>query len=330
MIAVEKHYDIVVEITAIQAKIKKIVLDDIRAGVPEAETKKKIKKLLDKFSRITKFTDRVMRMTVIASLAQAFKNWYIVTHLAVATTAVKIAKVSEPLMISESKYLKFGYPRIAEYRQKVKSAYTRISDKLAKSEGLIDRRISLRNSAEIEARRQGTLDEIAELRAKKVVLVWCSSHINCSERCAPFQGKLYSLNRTAGTIDGNAYLPLETATEIYQTTKAGKRWRNGLFGFNCRHYLVPYRKDRLPPTDYNAGEMERQRELDFKQRKMEVAIRRKKEQGFLLRGIDYNSAKQRWAEARTMESELRSFCKQNERVFYPERTQIMTEEIANL
>lgn len=93
----------------------------------------------------------------------------------------------------------------------------------------INSRNSMRNRAEMEVRYHGHLEQIEELRADGVKLVTCSVHADCSDRCYKWQGKIYSLDGTSGvTEDGKQYVPLEKATDIYYTTKAGKTYKNGL------------------------------------------------------------------------------------------------------
>lgn len=94
-------------------------------------------------------------------------------------------------------------------------------------------RNSLRNLSEMEVRYHDHLDNIDELKASGARLVVCSSHADCSDRCAPWQGRIYSLDGTSGVVDGHRYVPLETATDVWYTTKAGRRYKNGLLGFNC-------------------------------------------------------------------------------------------------
>ena len=95
-------------------------------------------------------------------------------------------------------------------------------------------RVNLRNIAEMQIRQERHEEEISELIESGVELVWIVPHANCSERCEHWQGKLYSLNHTYGTIDGISYEPLENATDIYERTKSGKVYKNGcISGFNC-------------------------------------------------------------------------------------------------
>lgn len=97
-------------------------------------------------------------------------------------------------------------------------------------------RNSLRNKAEMEVRYQRHKDELADMKAKGGLWI-CSVHADCSDRCAPYQGRVYSMDGTSGrTEDGREYVPLEYATQNPRdryTTKAGRTYQNGLFGFNC-------------------------------------------------------------------------------------------------
>ena len=135
-------------------------------------------------------------------------------------------------------------------------------------------RYSLRASIEREVRAEWQQKQIDDVKAKGIDLVWIDTHANCSERCQEWQGKLYSISGKSGTIDGISYQPLSNATDRYETTKAGKTYKNGtLSGFNCRHKIKPYTKGSQP--NYIPSEViDKQRELDLKQREYERTIRK--------------------------------------------------------
>jgi hypothetical protein len=183
---------------------------------------------------------------------------------------------------------------------------------------------SLRNRAEIHTRYETQQNELQGLINDGVEYVWASSHADASERCAPWQGKLYSLNGTSGTIDGNSFVPLE---EAMRGTKGDG---NGLLGYNCRHRLIPYKKNTRPPTDYTTEELQRERAIDKEQRERERDIRKTKEKAFLLRGVDNEKSKELFAKAREKTKEYEQFSRENKRAFYPYRTQVMRSEIKNL
>ena len=118
----------------------------------------------------------------------------------------------------------------------------KVFDDLARSTAKDDygSNVSLRNIAEMTVRYEHQVKGVNDLKARGVRLVWTSAHANCSKRCEPYQGRLYSLDGTSGEIDGHRYEPLENATEVYYTTKSGKTYRNGIiYGFNCRQRLIP-------------------------------------------------------------------------------------------
>ena len=132
------------------------------------------------------------------------------------------------------------------WEKRVKPTLDKLAEGVALDPNDYSGRNSLRNLAEMEVRYQGHLDSIEALKAAGVKLVVCSSHSDCSGRCAKWQGRIYSLDGTYGTVDGHRYVPLEIATDVYYTTKAGRTYKNGLLGFNCRHHLEPYRGQLLP------------------------------------------------------------------------------------
>ncbi len=119
-------------------------------------------------------------------------------------------------------------------KKNVRPVLDRLCREQARDPDDVSGRNSLRNRAEMEVRYQGHLDNIQRLRDSGARLVVASTHSDCSERCRPWQGRVYSLDGTSGTTDdGRKYVPLETATDVWYTTKAGKRYKNGLLGFNC-------------------------------------------------------------------------------------------------
>lgn len=182
---------------------------------------------------------------------------------------------------------------------------------------------SLRNRAEMEVRYAGHLEQIDSLRAAGVKLVTSSVHADCSDRCYPWQGRVYSLDGTSGTTeDGKQYVPLENATNIYYTTKAGKTYKNGLLGFNCRHYLMPY-KPRMVIPRISRETQQRERAINTRQRELERRVRDWKEKALIFKPIDrdlYLKARRRAIDAN---KEYIQFSKDNGRAYYPSRTKLL-------
>ena len=215
-----------------------------------------------------------------------------------------------PLNMFAKDYMKFVKERI---------------DRLSKFEAKEDytSRVNLRNIAEMQIRQEAHEKEIEDLKARGVNLVWIVPHANCSERCEPWQGKLYSLDGTYGKIDGYDYQPLENATDLYQTTKSGKVYKNGcISGFNCRHTLQPYVKGNKP-IEIPAEVIERQRAIDQKQRYLERGVREWKERALLNKGIDKKAYKQARTKAEQWNERYIEFSKKNKVAFYPSRTEVI-------
>ena len=186
-----------------------------------------------------------------------------------------------------------------------------------------EHRNSLRNRAEFEVRGQAQQDSIDGFRSRGVKLVICSTHADCSKRCAPWQGRVYSLDGTKGrTDDGREYVPLEEATEIYSITKAGKRWRNGLLGFNCRHFLVEYKTGYYFPEP-NAAEEKKEYMITETQRRLERNVRDWRTVAVENKGVNHD----RYVEARSKAIEWNKryieYSQKNNRAYYPSRTKIL-------
>lgn len=208
-------------------------------------------------------------------------------------------------------------------RDNVKPALDRLAAQQARDPDDVSGRNTLRNRAEMEVRYNAHLEQIAALREQGVNLVMCSTHADCSERCRPWQGRVYSLDGTRGrTDDGRSYVPLEEATDIYYTTKAGKTYKNGLLGFNCRHFLVPYKTGYRFPKP-NAAEERREYEITQEQRRLETVVRK-----WRTKAVEYkNTDRENYLKARrnaiAANKAYIEYSKQHNRAYYPSRTALL-------
>lgn len=181
---------------------------------------------------------------------------------------------------------------------------------------------SLRNLAEMEVRYQNHNDKIEDLKENGENLVICSTHGNCSKRCEKWQGGYYTLNKETVTVDNKNFIPLETATDVYVTTKSGKVYKNGLLGYNCRHYLIPYRKGIKTPN-VTAKEVEKERDIDKRLRQLERNVRQWKEERDLNNGVDRNRYLKARQKAIDWNKKYIEFAKANKRAYYPDRVKII-------
>lgn len=215
-----------------------------------------------------------------------------------------------------------------DYFQKdIKPVLDRLINQQAKNPDDVNERMSLRAKAELEVRYQHNLDMVKNLKEEGHKLVICSTHSDCSDRCAPWQGRVYSLDGTSGTTDdGRKYVPLEVATDpnnvYYVNPKTGTQYKGGLLGYNCRHYLVPYKTGfRFPKP--NPKEERKQYEITKKQRELERKVIKWKKEALEYKGIN----KDRYEFAKNKANEWNKayikYSKNNERAYYPSRTKIL-------
>lgn len=211
------------------------------------------------------------------------------------------------------------------YIKRVTDALNDLANTKAIDPSDVEGRNSLRNLAEMQVRYERHQEEIAGFKANGVKLVICSAHADCSERCAPYQGKLYSLDGTYGKAeDGRSYEPLENATQNPRDTyitKAGRVYQNGLLGFNCRHYLTPYKVGMVAPY-VSASVQEKERKITRRQRELERTVIKWRERAITQKGNEraYKMAK---TKAKYWFEKYKEFSKKNGRAYYPDRVKIL-------
>lgn len=221
----------------------------------------------------------------------------------------------------------YGVP-IQEYmadyiKKNVKPVLDRLSEQRTLDPNDVTGRNSLRNLAEMEVRYNDHLQQIDDLKAAGHKLVIASTHADCSDRCRRWQGRVYSLDGTSGTTDdGRKFVPLEEATNVPYTTKAGVVYMNGLLGFNCRHYLVPYKSGYSFPKP-NVEEERKQYKITLKQRAMEREVRRWRTEALTNKGIDNTAYKYAKMKANEWNDAYIQFSRENKRAYYPSRTKIL-------
>ncbi|MBQ8407144.1 MAG: hypothetical protein IJY38_04415, partial [Clostridia bacterium] len=135
--------------------------------------------------------------------------------------------------------------------------------------------------------------------------------------------RVYSLDGTTGTTkDGRKYVPLETATDIYYTTKAGRTYKNCLLGFNCRHKLKQYIEVMVVPT-ITEDERKRQDKITKTQRRMERDVIKARETALMYKDVNAKLYQQARNVAKARFEEYKNFSKENKRAYYPDRVKIL-------
>lgn len=346
---------------AVQVKIKQLIIDGVLNGEPRTLTFRKIRRVIENYAvncpseirssfvqvlwqgalkLYPQFRENIENVASAAGVVVLMLGGLLRGERKAVETAQRSGKpIAEQLVVAqeniehrqaqggiEEDYTEYIYPDridVDDVRKKVKAKIRELSETETESgDGH-----NLRNRAEMYVRHEAQQDSIEQMRQDGVKLVWASTHVDCSRRCAPWQGKLYSLDGTYGEINGKKYQPLENATDIWYTTKAGKRWKNGLLGFNCRHRLVPYNEHQAPPKAFTAQEMKVRRALNERQRTLEREIRKQRALAWELIHQDRAEAQRIFAVAKRNEEKYREFCRRNNLVALPYRTQVMREEM---
>lgn len=338
-----------IELEEVETKIRLIVKNEYLKGTPRPKINKLVLQVID--SAINKITLPVLKEAGRKSLINFYNRQYaeisqirgcnLLVFLAIIKLNDKESEIAKNMPLSRARSIVqtqmreqgelttrlYGSPMqkfSKDYMEKnVKPILDRLTKQFPLDPGDVTGRNSLRNRAEMEARYNGHLENIEELRKQGNKLVIASSHSDCSKRCRPWQGRVYSLDGTSGTApDGRKYVPLEEATDVYYTTKAGKTYKNGLLGFNCRHYLVPYKDGYKFPKQSEKEEKE-QYNITLKQRQLERDVRYWRTEAIMNKGIDkdyYRIAKNTAEECNKL---YIRFSKDNNRAYYPSRTKII-------
>ena len=329
----------VLAIETANVRIKELIIESVRIGKPKEELEKEIKVIIEEIAEELK-SNHVIQQQFVDGIKASTQRWYkyyteniktinLITLKRLAALGIEVPEINisfgtgdkfRPFVANNKK----GLAIIEDYERQVMRELKKLTlDNPTAS--IIDkngkvRKVNLRNQAETYVRLEANAKDINNLKDKGVKLVVTTSHADCSIRCRPFQGKIFSLDGTSGIINGKKYFPLEEAMK-------GKNGDgNGIIsGYNCRHRAIPYKSGMEMPTEYTEAEIKRERAIDSKQRYYERNIRAKKIQERLLRaqGLQEqaNKLKLRWM---AQNKEYQIFSHKNGRAYYPWRTEIET------
>lgn len=310
--------------TNIEIEISPIIYNYLKYNIKDAKLKKQIEQSLLNLAQSQYFFLKNNMETINATTIKSLGGSYSID-------------LTEPTaMISQDKFRGFTTknmdtitPIIEKYQKLVKNELHNFINQPAKVVSK-DNKISLtsaRNFMEMKVRYEANIADIQKEKKKGTKFVWISSHANCSPRCAPYQGRLYSLDGTSGTIAGNRYVPLEEA----QRGKNGDG--NGCTnGYNCRHYIIPTSdteliKGQKAPTYYNKSTILKEQAIDTKQRFFENQIRKIKKDEIVSRIMgNTEEARKNNEKWKKLEKKYEIFSLENKRAFYRWRTQISREE----
>ena len=220
-----------------------------------------------------------------------------------------------------------GSPNVVWYDRELKQTMQRLAADPITTYEPGKKPISLWQKAELETRYDHQMKMLEDLKTRGVQYAWTSSHPNCSKRCAPWQGKLMSLDQASqgpnfrvGTLDGHAVYSLPDI--MAQVDKYGYN-NNIICGFNCRHRLIPYKPGSSAPEQYSAKEVAKERKIDGQMREMEREIRKLKTNEILSLKIgDMKNAKTYKAQWKDLFARYKAFCEKNGYAWYQYRVNV--------
>ena len=221
-----------------------------------------------------------------------------------------------------------GFPNVENYQKELAMRMRKLAETQTVSSETGKKPISLWQKAELDLRHEHQIDMIQSLQDRGVRYAWTSTHPDCSKRCEKWQGKLFDIqadhselsgHRMRNKVDGNTVYCFKEV--INQIDKYGYT-NNIIVGFNCRHKLVPYKPNSVPPQEYTKEQVKRNREINQTLRQMEREIRLYKQQSILYNSIDKSLARKYKLKAEQLMAEYKKFANENGYAWYEWRVRV--------
>ena len=193
---------------------------------------------------------------------------------------------------------------IDDYQKKVNREIMKIA---SMNVVLVDRKgrtMSARNLAEMQVRYEEQVKDFEKLDKKGVKYVVATSHDNASERCQPWQGKIFELDAKVGDVtigktpDGKDYYSLKEAMT------------HGFLGYNCRHRIIEYKSGMVMPKSYTENKINSERNIEKTARSLERQIRNAKKKSMLANNtIDRKKYQE---ESKKLQDTYWQYCKEHD------------------
>lgn len=326
-------------------KVKELVTEGVSKGWTEEELTKKLNATI---AEECKRIDNVgLREQMRKAFVAAARKWHYELKMTYRVLDANLAQqaLHQPLGINvqdllrktpSEKMTEFrkvldsgaspGIPIIKDYQQSVKLAVKAMSADPPKIYTGSGKFVPIRLRAEMAVRYAAAVENLQSLIDAGVKFCWISSHASCSPRCAPFQGRLYSLFQGQATVDGIEYGERGTIDGIpYRPINEALAGVNGdgngcISGYNCRHRAVEYRRGDRPPQDYTEAQLKREYAVDQRQRAYENHIRQLKTEERQLRAAgmaqEASELRKKW---RRLTLDYQIYSIEHDRAYYPYR-----------
>ena len=225
-----------------------------------------------------------------------------------------------------------GYSQmfIEDYQKRVNQEIMRIASQNVVLVNRKGRAISARNLAEMQVRFEEQVKDMERLKEKGAKFVVATSHANASERCQPWQGKIFELDAKVGDVtigkeiqhgeptpkgktpDGKDYYSLKEAME------------KGFLGYNCRHRIIEYKTGMTMPKQYTENQINKERNIEQTARSLERQIRNAKKKSMLANNsLDRKKYQE---ESKKLQDTYWNYCKEHDYPVAEWRTRIAINE----
>ncbi len=225
-----------------------------------------------------------------------------------------------------------GYSQmfIEDYQKRVNQEIMRIASQNVVLVNRKGRAISARNLAEMQVRFEEQVKDMERLKEKGAKFVVATSHANASERCQPWQGKIFELDAKVGDVtigkeiqhgeptpkgkmpDGKNYYSLKEAMT------------HGFLGYNCRHRLILYKPGMIMPKEYTANQVSKERSIETTARSLERQIRVAKKRALL--SSDKEERKKFREKSKKLQDVYWQYCKEHDYPVAEWRTRVVINE----
>lgn len=209
-----------------------------------------------------------------------------------------------------------GRPNCVNYATKLKERMAQMAEKDPSfiEEGKAP--MSIFAKAEMDVRHDEQMAKLEALRKHGYKWCWLSSHADCSDRCAPWQGKLVDINGLSD-LPSHRMGYKKGGYEVYslrsimdETDKYGYK-NNIIVGFNCRHRLIPYHEGSVPPKKFSHRVMSKERKINAELRAMEREIRATKRQSAMYNEFDGRTASMLSKKAEALTKAYKKYASEN-------------------
>ena len=225
-----------------------------------------------------------------------------------------------------------GYSQmfVEDYQKRVNREIMKIASMNVVLVNRKGRTMSARNLAEMQVRFEEQVKDFDKLDKKGVKYVVATSHANASERCQPWQGKIFELDAKVGDVkigkeiqhgeptpkgkmpDGKNYYSLKEAME------------KGFLGYNCRHRIIEYKSGMVMPKQYTENQINKERNIEQTARSLERQIRNAKKKSMLANNsLDRKKYQE---QSKKLQDTYWDYCKEHDYAVAEWRTRVALNE----